>query len=401
MRSTLALLAVPSVALSFAVLSACSSSSTPGGADSGTESPDGAVKVDSGSGTNEAGASDGATDASDAKAPSDGGDSGTDAKAPSDGGDSGTDAGATDAGMDATATDAGMDATASDSGSDSGATSDAGGDAGSDSGANDHGAAFATLVGGSFLVRFVLASPDAVTMTPVTGLGANEVLVAIDYRPANGRLYGLTVLDSTPDGGSTTTSFRVYTLVPSTGVATPVGAGVDTGVQISLANVDIDFNPVVDRLRVVSRLKSFRMHPDTGALVATDSDVQPISASPFLGNGPKLVGVAYDRTTFDGNAPAATTLFALDSDLRFLLTLGGIDGTPSPNAGQAFVIGNTVLPFSSKGKWLDIAADGTAWATYEGLGKTYVATINLSTGAPGTALEIGTDLALRGLAVAP
>src|SRR5215813_5618478 len=47
----------------------------------------------------------------------------------------------------------------------------------------------------------------------LSGLKPNEHLVGIDFRPSNNTLYGI---------GS---SYQLYSIVPGTGVCTPVGAG--------------------------------------------------------------------------------------------------------------------------------------------------------------------------------
>ena len=63
------------------------------------------------------------------------------------------------------------------------------------------------------LVTFSSAAPGTIFGTvAISGLQVGEILQGIDFRPANGRLYGL---------GSTS---RLYTIDPRTGAATQVGA---------------------------------------------------------------------------------------------------------------------------------------------------------------------------------
>src|SRR5687768_3270747 len=86
----------------------------------------------------------------------------------------------------------------------------------------------------------------------VTGLQSGETLLAIDFRPATGQLYGL---------GSTS---RLYAINLMSGAATPAGAtpfvpAIDGSV------VGFDFNPTVDRIRVVTDSgQNLRLHPETG-----------------------------------------------------------------------------------------------------------------------------------------
>src|SRR5688500_12259559 len=91
--------------------------------------------------------------------------------------------------------------------------------------------------------------------TKVTGLADGEKLVAIDVRPLTGVLYGVA-----SDGAHA----RLYRVLD--GVATAVGAPFAVTGALSM-----DFNPVVDRVRLVSSDgTNLRLHPDTGAVVATD-----------------------------------------------------------------------------------------------------------------------------------
>jgi hypothetical protein len=103
------------------------------------------------------------------------------------------------------------------------------------------------------LVTFVAGSGERLSQVKVRGVEAGQHLVAIDYRPATGGLYGVAV-----DG----TSGYLYTLDPSTGQAVRVGT---TGFPAA-GDVSIDFNPTVDRLRVVSSAgDNLRVNPVTGA----------------------------------------------------------------------------------------------------------------------------------------
>src|SRR5262249_39689824 len=86
------------------------------------------------------------------------------------------------------------------------------------------------LTTGNFLVRFDSATPGTVPGAVATsGLKLGEPLLAIDARPAPGQIYGL---------GSTN---RLYTIDPTTGAATQVGAaGLFT---VSGTAFGFDFNP--------------------------------------------------------------------------------------------------------------------------------------------------------------
>ena len=227
---------------------------------------------------------------------------------------------------------------------------------------------------GTTVSRFDDATLGTVTTVPITGLQAGETIVGIDVRPqavANTQiLYGL---------GSTS---RLYTINPLTGASVPVGAGAFTPALNGTA-FGIDFNPTVDRLRVVSNTEqNFRLNPDTGAVAATDTALSP------AGN---IVSVAYDRNFDDSGVP--TTLFGIDSAAGTLVTIGGVNGTPSPNAGAITTVGSLGLGTNlNEAIGFDIAGDGTpgtAFATITTGGISRLYTVNLSTGTATLRGQIG------------
>jgi hypothetical protein len=219
------------------------------------------------------------------------------------------------------------------------------------------------------LVSFQSATPGTIASSvPITGLQSGETILAIDLRPATGELYGL---------GSTS---RQYVINPVTGVATAVGAGPFTP-ALSGTSFGFDFNPTVDRIRVVSDTdQNFRLNPNTGTVVATDTTLIYGPSDPNLKVNPTDVAAAYTNN-FSG--ATTTTLFGIDSSLNILVRQGSVDGTPvSPNTGQLFTVGalgvnpNTDLGFDISG------VTGVAYASLCGIGSACdLYTINLSTGA--------------------
>src|SRR4051812_26516237 len=115
---------------------------------------------------------------------------------------------------------------------------------------------------GNDLARFDSGATGVVTSVPVTGLQPSELLVGIDVRPANQILYGV---------GS---SSRLYTINPLTGAATQVGAA--GAFALSGTSFAVDFNPVPDRIRVISNTgQNLRLNPNDGSLAATDTAITP------------------------------------------------------------------------------------------------------------------------------
>lgn len=156
------------------------------------------------------------------------------------------------------------------------------------------------LTASNKLVSFNRDSAATVrTSVAITGLQSGENLVGIDFRPADGALYGVS------------STGRLYTINTGTGAATlkstlAADASDTTAPFAALAGTDfgVDFNPVADRLRIVSATgQSLRVNVDTGA-VTTDGAINGGAASS------SVTGSAYTNSFAN---TATTTLFALDS----------------------------------------------------------------------------------------
>ncbi|HLL44139.1 MAG TPA: DUF4394 domain-containing protein, partial [Segetibacter sp.] len=106
---------------------------------------------------------------------------------------------------------------------------------------------FYALGGGTMLDKFSTTSPEKVlNSATITGLQNGEKILAIDFRPATGQLYGV---------GSTS---RIYVIDPKTGTARAVSGqspnptpAVPASFTPALSGniVGFDFNPTVDRIR--------------------------------------------------------------------------------------------------------------------------------------------------------
>lgn len=233
------------------------------------------------------------------------------------------------------------------------------------------------------LVTFDSGAPTVLNSAAfITGLQANERLVDIDYRPGTGLVYGL---------GS---SNRIYSLNVATGAATSVGAaGTYT---LSGASFGIDFNPMVDRMRVVSDLRqNLRLNPNDNSLTATDGILTYVAGDPG-GANPTITDAAYTNNFVGGNS---TTLYVIDSNRNTLVVQN------PPNNGTLTTVGS--LGFDVTGvDGFDISGtSGIAYAAFETNGPgSGVYTINLATGQAsylGAVGSGGSNLVLTGLTVVP
>ncbi|TKB96079.1 DUF4394 domain-containing protein [Pedobacter cryophilus] len=145
---------------------------------------------------------------------------------------------------------------------------------------------------GGQLIRYNASNINQVigAAVSITGLQTGESILAIDYRPATGILYGL---------GSTS---RLYVLNPITGVARAISTAPFTP-AISGGVAGFDFNPTVDRIRLVTKSgQNLRLNPDDGTVVATDVNING-------GTNAVLSEVAYTNNT---SGATATELYDVD-----------------------------------------------------------------------------------------
>jgi Domain of unknown function (DUF4394) len=219
-------------------------------------------------------------------------------------------------------------------------------------------------------------SPGTVNPAPVSGIPVGETLRSIDGRPATGDIYAVTATT----GAAANSVVRTYA-IPHTAFAIPVGATAAAVAGWGDVAAGADFNPVVDRLRLVNvNDENVRINPFNGALAGNDTDLTPAAST-------TLVGAAYDRNV---TGAAATTLFAIDRNDSELVRIGSVDGSPaSPNGGVATPIGPLGLTLDAADDGgFDIAPDGTAYAalTDDGDSLTRLYRIDLPTG---TATSLG------------
>lgn len=233
------------------------------------------------------------------------------------------------------------------------------------------------------LIRFNAGQPQRLLQRlPLKGLPAGERLVGIDYRVARGVLYALS------SGG------LMYTLNTDTAQLTRVGTA--GPLALSGQRFGFDFNPAADRIRVVSDGgQNLRLHPDTGALAATDPAVRAATSEARLG------GAAY---TYNKKDEKLTTNFVIELGSGALLLQGSREGVlpaVSPNTGALTPVG-----LLGTGGLEDAAFDiadlnNAAFAALRQGGRTRLHEVDLSTGRATPIGTVGDGRALWGMAIVP
>jgi hypothetical protein len=168
------------------------------------------------------------------------------------------------------------------------------------------------------LATATLGAPGT-TSTPVaiTGIAANETLVGIDVRPQNSGLYGVGV-------NAVAETVQIYHISPQTGLAVPVGVpfsyvaadGV-TLVDLPATGWDIDFNPAVDRLRLVAGALNMRANPNNGTAVDGNAGTPGVNTDGSF-NGASTVASATAYTNNQPNNGSVTTQYTLDASTNAL-----------------------------------------------------------------------------------
>lgn len=227
---------------------------------------------------------------------------------------------------------------------------------------------FYALGEGNKLDKFSMDSKvDMLASATITGLVNSEKILAIDFRPATGQLYGL---------GS---SSRIYVIDPKSGLARVIGSGPFTPLLAGTI-AGFDFNPTVDRIRVVTSTgQNLRINPETGAVAVVDGNINGVTNA-------MVTSVAYSN-----NVAGAATTILYDIDVK----TDKLYKQNPPNDGKLEEIGSLNVNLEGEGGF-DIAPptasdnanssknsgsfDNTALAIYHVNRKSTLFTIDLNTG---------------------
>ncbi len=216
--------------------------------------------------------------------------------------------------------------------------------------------AIVALTNDDHLLQFDTAAASVILAdVPITGVTNGQSILGIDVRPATAELFGLS------------SNGELYVINPNTGVATfkatlTADPADTTAPFTGLVGTDfgIDFNPSVNRLRVVSDAgQNLRINVNTGA-VTTDTSLAFAEGTPHDGEAPTVVDIAYSNN-IAGGITNPTTLYGLDTNIHILVK------QDPPNAGTL----TKVAPFGKEGALpvgFDISPTGTAWVAVDALG---------------------------------
>ncbi|WP_231464164.1 MULTISPECIES: DUF4394 domain-containing protein [unclassified Pedobacter] len=191
---------------------------------------------------------------------------------------------------------------------------------------------FYALTADSKLLLINANTPSTVTsQVSITGLQTGETILGIDFRPSTGQLYGI---------GS---SSRLYVIDQKTGVARSISAAPFSPV-LSGTSVAFDFNPTVDRIRLVTSTgQNLRLNPETGTVAATDGTINGVTNA-------KVTAAAYTQ-----NKAGATTTVLFDIDVAN----DKLHKQDPPNDGKLVEVGSLGYDVEDASGF-DINPDGTS-----------------------------------------
>lgn len=238
------------------------------------------------------------------------------------------------------------------------------------------------------LIKFNAGQPRRILeRKPLQGLEAGERLLGIDFRVARGVLFALS------------SAGKLYTIDVASGRLTRVGT---QAVSLPAGRYGVDFNPVADRIRVVADSGlNLRLHPDTGAVAATDPALAYAPGDLAFGKVPQVAAAAY---TYNKSNDKLTTNYAIDLAAGSLLTQGskeGVEPPVSPNTGRLYTVGAL-----GTGPLEDAAFDiadinNAALAALRQGGRTRLHLLDLASGRATLLGTVGDGRALWGLAIEP
>lgn len=196
------------------------------------------------------------------------------------------------------------------------------------------------LIGGKSLA---IVDPDSLKVLGEAEISGADALVGIDVRPADGMLYGVTAAGD------------IVTIDPSSGKATKkstLSEKLPAG-----AKVTVDFNPMADRLRVMTDGgMSLRVNVDDGK-ATVDGSHKYAETDMHKGEKPNVVAGAYTNA-LNGKKAEKTELFNIDATIPALVKQA------PPNDGVLSAIGRIgVKPTGPVAFEIAAQSDGTnaAW----------------------------------------
>ncbi len=242
--------------------------------------------------------------------------------------------------------------------------------------------AYALANGGTTLVSFSTSNPGAVT-TIGSFTGANTFLDSIDFRPSTGQLYGYL-----------SASNAFYTVDLGTGALTSAPAV--TGAAANTFQLGVDFNPTIDRARIVTDSAQNLVYNPTSGATTTATSLAYALGDVNENASPSVIDNAYTNNV--AGLFTTTTQYGIDYGTDSLVTIANNAGTLK-TVGSLGVDADVYTGFDI---FTDKNGVNSAYAILTGGTTPGLYSINLTTGSATLVGSVGGGLSqVYGLAVVP
>jgi hypothetical protein len=188
------------------------------------------------------------------------------------------------------------------------------------------------------IVKFSSGPPASeLAVTPIVGLDSGEVMLAIDYRPRTGKLYGVS------------SASKLYYIDIYSGLAGNVSKEPFKPALMG-STVGFEISPSDDRARIVTdEDQNLRLNIETGEVIAVDANITPSLAA--------LNSIAYaNGVSSGGTLVSQFTLYGIDVAEGLLYRVAN-------NAGTLSAVGPTGLDILSEGGF--DSKKTASWAVFE------------------------------------
>jgi len=233
----------------------------------------------------------------------------------------------------------------------------------------------------NFLITWDSANPAEIqTGVAIQGMMANETIVGLDARPANGNVYAVGSFG------------HLYSINTTTGVSSSIGSGTFMP-ALNGSQFGVDWNPMTDQLRIVSNARQNLIVSPTGVVTA-QTNIAAQASDEGANSSPNIVHLAYNNNTAQATN---TTLFGIDTGRDRLVTFA------NPSNGQFTTVGALNFDATELGGFDISGSTGTAFATFTNANqsRTTFGTVNLTSGAFTPIGEVGGGNILTSMTIIP
>ncbi|MBA3828844.1 MAG: DUF4394 domain-containing protein [Taibaiella sp.] len=186
-------------------------------------------------------------------------------------------------------------------------------------------------------------------MISLSGMASGQTMMAIAYRPADRRLYGIGY-------NATTTTYQLYLIDTATGNVSAIGSAGTWNMGAATDNMGFAYNPVNDRIHITGNAgMNVELNGSNGSLISNDSSFTYASGDAHAGATSDIRSIAYTNGYKGANN---TQMVGIDNNTGSIVKLSsGSYRTITSAQDVSSVIGASG---SSRGGMFDYFYDSTS-----------------------------------------